>query len=232
MKEPINASQYFNHNWTNYQKAISNNTLYHLEMTDVLNSFLNRYFASKPFSLADMGCGDSSTIMPVLAGKPIDQYIGIDAAPDILSLAQANSNAIRCKKEFICSDMLSAISSLPIGVDIIFSSYAIHHLSFSEKVELIKICQLKLKDDGFFILVDGVLRNNQTRNEWLKELENRIKVTQSLSEEEVSSRMLHPQEADFPEEIATFEKIALSQKWKKFEVLFEKEIYAFMVFSK
>jgi precorrin-6B methylase 2 len=232
MKEATSASQYFNENWKKYQQSIKNNTLYHKEMSAALDAFLVEHVSSHPFSFVDVGCGDASTIISVLTGKSIKQYIGIDAASAVLTIAAENLQVLNCKKEFICDNMVDAILQIPSSIDVIFTSYAVHHLSHQQKFDFVQACQHKLSNQGFLIMVDGVLNENQTRDEWLNALESRIKSTQPMSSEELAFRMQHPRKDDFPEEIATFQKIANTQHWKNFEVLVKKEIYAFMVFSK
>ena len=226
------ASQHFNENWNKYQQALSSNTLHHREMTSALNAFLNQTFTSQPFSLIDLGCGDCSSISDVLSNKPLTQFIGIDAAPDVLTLAENNLSKINCDKEFICADMTTALTSLSSPVDIIYTSYAVHHLPYQEKFDLIQTCHGKLKENGFLLMVDGILTPGQTRDEWLETLERRIQTTQSISDAELALRMEHPRADDFPEEIATFKKIATGQHWQMLDVLVEIDIYAFMVFVK
>ena len=92
--------------------------------------------------MVDVGCGDSSTIIPALIDKPLDLYIGIDAAPDVLKLAAANVGKLGCEKEFICDNMINAIPNLRESVDIIFTSYAVHHLSHTEKVSFCIACNV------------------------------------------------------------------------------------------
>jgi cyclopropane fatty-acyl-phospholipid synthase-like methyltransferase len=232
MNEPNSASQYFNNNWKKYQETIKNNTLCHREMAAALNTFLIDNMAARNFTLVDVGCGDGSTIIPVLIGKSLTKYIGIDGAAEVLKLAENNFSVINSEKEFICDNMVNAIAKLPAPVDVIFTSYAVHHLSRQHKIDFIQTCQNKLGTNGYLIMIDGVLKRNQTRDEWLEDLSNQIKVTQQLTPEELHFRMQHPRKDDFPEEIATFEAIAKDQLWRKFEVLVDKEIYAFMVFAK
>jgi ubiquinone/menaquinone biosynthesis C-methylase UbiE len=232
MKNNISASQYFNENWKKYQQTIQSNTLYHKEMTATLNTFLNDHFSSKPFSFVDVGCGDSSTIISVLTNQSIQHYIGIDAAEDVLKLAADNLKSIKAKKEFICDNMVNAISQLPPSIDVIYTSYAIHHLSHQQKVDFIQTCQDKLSKNGFLIMIDGILKPNQTRDQWLTALETRMHTTQHLSPEELTFRMQHPRKDDHPESIATFKTIATQQHWKNFQVPLEKDICAFMIFTK
>jgi len=231
MKKINDASKYFDANWKKYQDAISCNTLYHNEMGAELRHFINQHF-NEPYILIDVGCGDSSTIIPVISGTKIGKYIGVDAAPNVLKIADSNMGVLSCKKEFICGNMSDAITQFPENIDIIYTSYALHHLSFDSKIEFIKECKNKLKQGGFLIIVDGVLGANQTRDEWLAALKNRMQETQHMTPDELESRMEHPRADDFPESIATYQQIAESQQWKKCEVLVDKDIFAFMVFSK
>lgn len=226
------ASQYFNDHWQKYQATVQSNTLYHREMMSTLDSFINNNIGNKPFSMVDAGCGDCSMLAPVIRDKMLNRYIGIDGAQDVLQLAAQALVDLNCEKQFICDNMQNAIATIPANNDIIFTSYAVHHLSHEQKSEFIQHCHHKLNSGGYFIMVDGVLKENQTRDEWLDELENRVQLTQSLSPEELKMRMQHPRQDDFPEAISTFREIAKTQHWQQFEVLFQKEIYAFMIFKK
>jgi SAM-dependent methyltransferase len=147
-----------------------------------------------------------------------------------LKLAEVNMAAVKCQREFICGNMEDAVSALPSDIDIIFSSYAVHHLSRQKKAEFILNCQRKLRHGGYFILVDGVLMPGQTRDEWLDALENRMRATQHMSPDELQFRMEHPRADDFPEAVETYGQIAAEQKWERFGVVVDKGIFAFMVF--
>lgn len=228
-----NASAYFNKDWERYQNTIKNNTLYHHEMLSALQQFLSANIGSRPFSFVDVGCGDSATVAPILSHTAIKKYIGIDAAEDVLKMASNTLAPLDCEKKFIAEDMLTAIPRLSESVDIIFTSYAVHHLSNIEKENFIAHCKQKLNPNGFFLMVDGVLKPNQTRDEWLDALENRIAESYpDITSDELAKRMQHPRSDDFPDAIKTFSQIAQKQSWKDFEVLVEKGIFAFMVFAK
>lgn len=231
MQDTNDASLYFNANWKKYQNAITSNTLYHQEMGEALNQFIKKNM-SHPFTMMDLGCGDCSAIVPILTDKKISNYIGIDAAPDVLKIAAANMDVVQCKKEFICDDMMNAIAAIPASIDIIYTSYAVHHLSYQDKLNFIQHAQNKLKPGGYLIMVDGVLKPNQTRDEWLQALGNRMQITQHLTDDEVEFRMQHPRADDHPEAIKTFETIAHTQKWAAFDVLVNIDIFAMMLFVK
>ena len=231
-----NSSQvasFFDANWDHYQTSVHNNALYHVEMFSALDELLSERFKGKRLTLADLGSGDSSAILPVLINHPIKRYIGVDAAEQLIDNAKKILVRVDCEKEFICADMAGVIEDLSSPIDVILTSYALHHLSYDNKVRFIKDCQNKLESGGIFILIDGVLAINQNRDAWLKELEKHIiESNPGISEEEADAILVHPRRDDFPETIATFKKIAEAQKWKKFEVLVDKEMYAFMAFTK
>lgn len=231
--ETNSASTYFNAHWQRYQNTIKSNTLYHREMLLTLQQFLSEHMGNHGFSFVDVGCGDSSTVAPILADTSIAHYIGIDAAKDVLKMAASSLANVQCEKEFITDDMITAVSHLSKPVDIIYTSYAVHHLTSQDKAHFIEQCQQKLKPHGFLLMVDGVLNSNQTRNEWLDALENRMANTiTDITAEELAMRMEHPHRDDFPDSIETFSTIAKQQSWRSFQVLADKGIFAFMVFAK
>lgn len=227
------ASAYFNENWQRYQSSIMSNTLYHREMLIGLKHFLSTHFNSRSFSFVDVGCGDSSTVAPVLADFNLTKYTGIDAAEDVLNRAPYSLEHLTCAKEFIAGNMISAIPNLASPVDVIFTSYAVHHLTAEEKFNFVEHCKEKLNPNGFLLMVDGVRQHSQTRDEWLDALQERMQHTVAgITTEEVIFRMRHPRADDFPELMETFVDMAQQQKWSSFEVIVDKGIFAFMVFAK
>ena len=225
-------SSYFNTNWQRYKDSVNKNMLYHLEMYTALNSLLTEYIKSSAITFVDVGCGDCSNIEPVLQGKLIKQYIGIDVAEDVLKMARIQLNNLQCEKKFIVKDMTSAIQELHTPVDIIFSSYAVHHLSLEEKFDFINACKSKLVPGGFFLMIDVIREENQSRDQWLDDMEARFKLfNPDLPYEEIESRMKHPRAADYPEMIPTFKAFAKELHFKDFQVLVNKGMYAFLTFK-
>ncbi len=230
----VNAtSAYFNKNWQRYQIMVSSNTLYNREMLSALQQFLSANFGDKAFSSVDVGCGDASTVVQILSKTAISKYIGIDEAEDVLKMAANTLAHLDCKKEFIADNMINAIPRLSEPVDIIFTSYTVHFLALKDKIDFIANCKAQLKSHGFLIMIDGIRQGNQTRDEWLDALQARMKATiPAITAAELANRMEYPRVDDFPESIKTFEKVAQQQNWENFQIIVDKEIFAFMLFSK
>ena len=202
-------------------------------MLFALQQFISEQVGHRAFSFIDVGCGDSSTVAPILANQAIKKYIGIDASKDILMRASKNLINLHCEKEFIAGNMLNVIPKLSSTVDIIFSSYAVHHLVLNDKIRFIDNCRRHLNPQGFLLLVDCVLNQNQNHDEWLDALKDRIEeMNHELTPDEIATLLEHPRLSDVPESIETFQKIAKHQSWSDFQVIIDKGIFAFMVFAK
>ena len=138
-----------------------------------------------------------------------------------------------CEIELIADNMSTAIPNLSTSVDVIFTSYAVHHLSLQDKIDFIQKCQNQLNPNGVLLMIDGILKQNQSREEWLDALQNRMAETNSdIIPDEIASCMEHPRQDDYPESLETFQNIATQQSWQDFQVIVDKGIFAFMVFHK
>lgn len=231
-EEISDVSEYFNNNWELYQQSVESNLLYHNEMFSALDKFLSDHFKNTPFSIADLGCGDGSAIRDILTNKSLTRYIGIDSASGLIDSAPHIMAKLNCEKRFLCENMATAIKNLE-PVNVILSSYALHHLNYAEKVAFIYDCYEKITHHGHLLLIDVVLGDLQQREEWLDDLQQRlIETFPDLTSTEIERRLEHPRNNDFPESIDTYRSIAKMQQWQKFKVLVDKESCAFMVFTK
>lgn len=228
------VGEHFDKNWERYMNNVKANMLHHAEMFAKLKEVIQQHFHTTPVSLVDLGCGDSSAIAPTLAQVNIKQYIGVDMAKHLIETAAPLSMAaIDCDKIFICDDMAAAVKHLNAPVDVIVCSYALHHLSHPAKIEFVRSCYAALKKEGVFILIDGVLAKDQTREAWLHELGERFRLCNPDVTEEMYQLFLeHPRKDDHPEPITLFKQTATLDPWQSFDVLIDKGMFAFMVFVK
>jgi len=231
--ESGSVSAFFDKQWDLYKRAVGNGVLCHAEMFATLDRFLAETFGNRPFSFVDFGCGDGSAVLPTLKTKSLHHYIGVDAASEVIAGAENTLKLLDCQKTLIGKDMASAVHDLQSPVDVMFCSYSLHHLLLDQKINFIGNCFEHLASPGYFILVDGVKSELETREQWLKRLDSRFVDIARFNDEDRAEIMKHPQEFDFPETISTFRSISQTFPWRKFEVLFEKDDFlAFMVFTK
>jgi cyclopropane fatty-acyl-phospholipid synthase-like methyltransferase len=95
------------------------------------------------------------------------------------------------RANLINADMLSAFENLG-RFDVIYSSFAIHHLPEEQKYELFERIAAHMKADGVFILVDAIRREGESLKKYLERYCNMIESEWiELSQEEKQSACDH-----------------------------------------
>jgi SAM-dependent methyltransferase len=121
--------------WHTYRKVVAANYMHHKEIKAQLERVLLAQFASRPFSFLDLGCGDAATLAPLLASMAVQRYKGVDLSETALALAAENLKALSCPVELVCCDILAALEADTGFYDVVYTSFALHHLSTEQKAE-------------------------------------------------------------------------------------------------
>lgn len=206
----------FRKTWGTYQKVISHNLMFHREITAAVAQFL----ASRPdpLRLLDLGCGDASHISKILQPGQLAEYCGCDLSPYALDDAGINLEPFDgLPVNLLCKDMLAVLRESPANhFDIIYSSYALHHLPTGEKQTFFDECHRALRDNGCVILIDVMREEGEARQEYLYSY-NRTVRTQwdALSLDERSQVQEHIRSCDFPETPSLLQTLALNAGFTK-----------------
>jgi len=198
-----NSPENFFDTWGTYQKVLANNHMFHRELGKALQSALHDHFQGRPISILDLGCGDTSALMPTLQLFAITRYKGIDLSETALALAGGNLAALPCPVELMQGDILGALAKEKSTYDLIHCSFALHHFATREKAEFFKLSASKMKDHGLLVIADVVREENETLPlyherycAWL-----RGNFT-TLSEDEKGAICDHITRNDFPEPLS------------------------------
>ena len=151
--------------WTIYQKVVAHNNIFHREIYADIAAVLGHKTAG--FSLLDLGCGDAANLAPVLAKLPITDYVGVDLSDTALALAQQNLTRLTCSITLQNGDLLHVLQNSDKNYDVIFSSFALHHLSLEQKAHWFQAAYHHLKQGGLLLLIDTMREENQTLPEYL-----------------------------------------------------------------
>lgn len=139
--------------WDTYHKVVAGDYMFHRDIGAQLRAALRSRFDGKPYAMLDLGCGDASALAPLLGGLAPASYKGIDLSAPALALAGENLKSLPCPVELEQIDMLSALGKAA-PADVIYSSFAVHHLPTAQKGELFRLGAQKLNAGGLFLLVD------------------------------------------------------------------------------
>ncbi|MGH7495385.1 MAG: class I SAM-dependent methyltransferase [bacterium] len=138
--------------------------------------------------ILDLGTGTGFLIAHVVQAFPQAQIIAVDSAPAMVQEAQAR---LREKAQAltwqICTfqEFTQTVSALP-SFDAVVSSFALHHLSAGEKLELFQALFGKIRAGGWFINADIVARPDpkiEERYQQLRRLGIQQRARQQLGEE-------------------------------------------------
>lgn len=117
----------------------------------------------------DLGMGTGYFTEQFLKHFPNGRVLGIDGAQAMIELAQARLTSLSSRVEFVLGDFrqLSALVPDAGTVDVVFSAYALHHLSRPDKETVLRQIIELLVPGGWFVNADLIISDSP-------DLENRL----------------------------------------------------------
>ncbi len=211
----------FDNSWRMYQEIIQFNYMEHQEIYSELEKYLaNNY--PHPFSLLELGCGDAFYSAKSLTKTAISRYVGVDLSETVLNLAKQNLNGLNCSVELKQLEMWEFLDSCSLRFDLILISFALHHLSSSQKQALFNKCYHHLNAGGALLLIDIFCREREPRSEYLKRYCHYVESQwEKIERSDLDVAIEHITTSDFPESIATFRKWAETIGFNQVEVIYQ-----------
>jgi len=195
--------------WQTYQKVVAANYMYHTEIMADIARVLNAGMGGRGFSLLDLGCGDAATLVPLLRGSAIRYYKGVDLSQAALDIAAANLESLACPIELAHLDILSALKTETKNYDVIYTSFAIHHLSREQKADFFRLAAARLAKNGFLVMTDVVREEDETLPVYLDRYLGWIRRDwDGLEANEIASICDHIANNDLPETAADLRALA------------------------
>ena len=227
IKEHINQDQHiqkvesFFDQWNIYQKVIKNNYMFHEQIHQIIHELLLEHFNKKPFSLLDLGCGDSSSIAKTIKDIPISYYHGIDISEIALETAKENFASYSFDKVFSHGDFFEIINQSKTKFDVILSGYSLHHLQIWQKDIFFGSSREILKKGGLLLIYDQIKKYDETRDKYLERYwDNCNNNRKEMTAEELKNTKKHIFEGDFPENIETFMYLVNKHRFWKTSILY------------
>ena len=210
--------EFFVDTWTVYKKIVQGNFMFHQEIYQSVDRLLKER-DPVPFSLLDLGCGDAENLHPLLLRRNVAHYVGVDLSVVALKLAAEHLQNLQLKVEFQVDDMLHFLEQEdPQTFDVIFSGFALHHLSPTEKRRFLMAVKKRLTPEGEFILVDVFRGVGQHLPDYLDAYcEKMANEWKTLTKEEMDYAITHVREFDTPDTLKTIEILASEAGFTRFE---------------
>jgi ubiquinone/menaquinone biosynthesis C-methylase UbiE len=120
----------------------------------------------------DLGMGTGYFTECFLKTFPNSRVFGIDGAQAMIDLAKARLRSSSSRVEFVLGDFRNLRELLPDidTVDVVFSAYALHHLSRSDKKTVLRQVVELLVPDGWFLNADLIVCDSPKLESRLQQL--------------------------------------------------------------
>lgn len=120
----------------------------------------------------DLGAGTGYFAERFLARFPSSQVIAIDSAQSMLDLAKTRLGALANQVDFRIGDFRRLRELVPDKpeLDLVYSSYALHHLTREDKQEVIRRAVALLRPSGCFLNADIIVAESLEVERRIQEL--------------------------------------------------------------
>jgi SAM-dependent methyltransferase len=188
--------------WDTYAKVVAANYMFHREIGDGVKAALQARFGDRPFSILDLGCGDAATFAPLLEGFNIKSYRGADLSEAALELARRNLARLSGPVELLQTDFMSALAEAP-ATDVIYTSFALHHLSTERKGEFFELAAQRLSPGGLLLVADVNREEDESLDAYLHNYCAWLRgAMRTLAEAELDGICDHLVNNDLPEPVS------------------------------
>lgn len=196
-----NSVELFLKSWRVYQEIIAHNYMFHHEISAAVRTIFSDLNPNQSLHVLDLGCGDASMALPLLECGRVASYVGCDLSQPALDIAHKQLDLQKITHKLICEDMLRVAKEQPTAsFDVVFSSYAIHHLNAIDKQRMIAEIGRILSPGGYFVLIDIFREPREDRPAYMRHYMGDVQAKWTkLSQESRDLVVNHATEYDYPE---------------------------------
>lgn len=199
----------FTQSWSLYDLITAYNYMFHNEIYDGVQRLLGLRQDVGQYRLLDLGCGNARFMAPCLLKHPPAYYEGVDLSETALGEAKTYLAPLTCPIKLTHNDLLTSIESTQDQWDIIFSGFAVHHLTPEDKARFFNAVGRSLSKQGWLILVDVVREEDQDRATYLNGYLKFMRETWiNVPSEQLEEACTHVHDHDYPETFSTLKQMA------------------------
>jgi len=195
--------------WSLYDQVLDCNYMFHDDLYQSVKSLLNQYYGDRPLKILDLGCGSARHFALVLREQKVVNYRGYDLSEVAIAKARENLAPMQEVVELCQGDLLAGLQETPENFDLIFSSFALHHLSLAEKSQFFRIASEKLNSQGLLLLIDVMRDETEDRNQYFQHYSAWMESDwTAIAPEGKQSIYDHIRNYDFPETVSVIKEIS------------------------
>jgi SAM-dependent methyltransferase len=161
-----NVGESFFDRWSIFEEMLDRNYMFHDEIYEDVRRFLAERYETRAFDVLDLGCGSARHMAKALQGRSVGRYLGCDLSVQALAQARRNLSFLDCV-ELRRSDLLESLNTSGERFDLIFSSFALHHLAADDKAVFFRLAHGRLHESGMLIVVDTMREEDENLSVYL-----------------------------------------------------------------
>lgn len=221
----------FRQAWTLYDTITAMNYMFHREIYALIADVLRQRHGGSPYSLLDLGCGNARFMAPCFQAAPPGRYDGVDLSAAALEEAREHLSSLQ-QVTLHHQDMLQATRQVEAAFDVIFTSFAVHHLDAETKQQLFHACAARLVPGGALIMVDVVREEGQSREEYLESYLGTMRTRWTeVRPDHLEEACTHVAAFDFPETLSGLGRMAAEAGLSQTRLLQRHDQHHIIVFS-
>lgn len=195
--------------WSLYDQILDYNYMFHDELYESVKNLLDRQYSDRPLRILDLGCGSARHFAPVLKQQKIEYYCGYDLSEIAIAEATQNLDFLQGVMELQSGDLLTGLKETTETFDLIFSSFALHHLSLSEKSQIFALAFDKLNESGVLLLIDITRSETENLTQYFEHYSAWIQSEwTAIAQSGKESIYEHIRNHDFPETVSSLQAMA------------------------
>lgn len=200
----------FTRSWSLYDLITEHNYMFHNEIYAEVARLLRLRDDAGRYRLLDLGCGNARYLVPCLRQSPPALYEGVDLSEAALIEARGYlADLPYCSVTLTHGDLLTAVQSTGKTWDVIFTGFAVHHLTSADKAHFFEAAGRCLSEQGWLILVDVVREENQSRADYLQGYLKCMRDTWvKVPPDQLEEACTHVHDHDYPEYFSTLQAMA------------------------
>ena len=195
--------------WSIYGEILERNYMLHDEIYRDVHRLLADRHGDRPIAILDLGCGSARHLAQTLKECSVSRYVGYDLSDVALTHASLNLASLGCPVELHQGDLLRGLTERSEKFDLIFTGFALHHLSSTKKAVFFQLAYQLLSDDGTLLVIDTMRDEGEQRELYLERygawLRSKCK---TLSPAALDLLCAHIRDNDFPETAAALGAMA------------------------
>ena len=217
---------FFENQWSTYKTIVQHDFMHHRALVGAVEQVLKHYFDGAPAGhrphFVDLGCGDADPLAAVLRDLPLGSLLGMDQASSVLPLAAKALGEVPYPCDWIQADLLewakapeAEADPTTNPVDILYSSFAIHHLDGESQEAFLAGARKKISPSGIFLWADIFREPGETVDAF------RLRYTQRMSnhwgtaleQQQLAHACFHVSNFDLPADREAIGTTARNQGW-------------------